>query len=177
MDQIFEPNQALHDIDEAHCRNQTQSFCYYSLYYALGLITVYFSAAVNQVSLPHAIAVHQVDGKKVLKQDYRTVILDGHYRRCSVRLAKDHDHLIWSVEPFCMRYASLIDWKPITLAQAIKPITLAQAINMSKISNVSTAIVRHERSFTDIVQNVLYYTRSFERTTRWLSSTSEVGTL
>lgn len=66
--------------------------------------------------------------------------------------AQGEDYLAWPVKPLQMRYAFRINENPITSPQEIK---------LSKIECISIEIVRRKTAFTDIIQSVLNYVRSF----------------
>lgn len=135
IDQIVDLSHPLreHGIEEVHCCALAQSYYRYTFDYARAITNVYFSAALGLAVVTYATAVHHVDGKKVLKEDCRMVMLDGHHRRLLMKTVKDEDHLMWTAGPLLMQCAFYLDRKLITPAQAI---------NLSKIVNISTAIVR-----------------------------------
>lgn len=152
VDQIFDHNYPLHDMDEMYFRALAQSFRGYSFSYANGLMTVNFSSVVNLAGATCTTAVHHIHGERVLKEHYFKVMLDGLHQCRSVELVRGEHHMAWAAKLFFMQYAFCIDGKPINPAQEIK---------LSKIVNISTAIVRCETSFTDTMQSVLNYVPAF----------------
>lgn len=98
-------------------------------------------------------AVHQDDGKKVLKDDRRVVMLEGHSRCRSAEMIRDEDRLVWAAKLLLVQYTFCIDKKLINPAQAIK---------ISKIEITSAAMVHRETSFTDTIQSVLNFARAFK---------------
>lgn len=50
---------------------------------------VYFSSTINPEGATYAIALRNVNGMKLLKDSYSTIMLDGHHRCRSVNLLKD----------------------------------------------------------------------------------------
>lgn len=51
-----------------------------------------------------------------------------------------------------MHYASRVDYKAIAPAQAIK---------LSKIANISTKLLRHYATYTDMIQSLMSFARAF----------------
>lgn len=71
--------------------------------------------------------------------------------RCrSEETLEDEEGVEWGAEPLRIRYALLVDSKPISTAQEIKP---------SKITSVTAVFVRREKAFTDSMQSLLRYVR------------------
>lgn len=112
------------------------------------LITVYFLAVGSSADATYATAVLHFDDEKVLKDDFRMVMLNDLHRCGSVELVRDEKHRAWATGPLCMRFVFLID---------VMGITPALEIKLGKIVNSSTAIVRAETSFTDAIQNDFHY--------------------
>lgn len=91
VDEIVHLNNPLRDIDEAQCRALEQSFCKYTFNNARGLTIVYVSAAVNLARAIYASAIHDIDCKRLFKDDYRMVMPDGRHQRRAVELVRNKD--------------------------------------------------------------------------------------
>lgn len=153
IDYVPDPEQPQCYIADILCRSVAQSSCTYTLDFARGLMTVYISAAVSSAGATYAPAVDNIDGKRVLKDDCRTVTLDGIHGRHLVDLVWNKNYLALVEKPLRMRYSIRIDMKPITSAQAIK---------LSNIANISAVVIRCGRSFIVTIQIFHSYARPFE---------------
>lgn len=76
MDLILDPDNPLHDIYGAYSHALPKLFCNYKYEYASSMIKVYFSPAVNPEGGIYKCAVHNIYGKKLLKQRYFIIILN-----------------------------------------------------------------------------------------------------
>lgn len=81
------------------------------------------------------------------------VIFNGWLRRRSVEILSDKEGVGWAPDSLLLLYAFCVD------DEAISP---AQAIKLSKIANISIAILRREAKFTDIIDSLLSYERPFK---------------
>lgn len=132
IDRIGDLSHSLRAVDKAHCHALAESFCNYTFDYARGPITVHFLAAVNPAGVTYATAVHRVDSKKSLKNDFHMFKFNPVHQRRSVELLRDEDHHAWAAKPLRIRYIFSIIGKPVTASQRIK---------LSIIANISPAIV------------------------------------
>lgn len=89
--QIVARNHSLRDIKESHCCALTKSLCKCKLDNERGLMTAYFFIAVNRVGATYDSAVHDVDGKKILKNDYGMVMLDDRNRGRTWEMVRDEN--------------------------------------------------------------------------------------
>lgn len=80
-------------------------------------------------------------------------MLDGHHRPRSVDILRGKVGVQWPAEPLRMRCAIRVDGKPISLAEVIQ---------LSKIAIVSTAVVRRQVIFSNILQRLLSYFQASE---------------
>lgn len=88
---IVNPNNPLHDVYESHCCSLAKPFRNYKYDYAHGTMNMYFSPVFNQEGATYVGAVHNIDGAKLLKDGYVTVILDGRHQRRSVEMLRGKD--------------------------------------------------------------------------------------
>lgn len=77
VDQIVDPNNLLHNINEVHCRVLAKLFCNYNYSFVRRTIKVYSPSAVSPEDVTYATASTTLDGMNVLKEDYCMVRLDG----------------------------------------------------------------------------------------------------
>lgn len=93
--------------------------CNYKIDHVLHLMTVQFLAAFNIAGAIHVTVVHLVSSNTVLKDDCRTVVVDGLHRRRLLELARDEDHLTWDAEALRMVYRSPTSENIITSAEEV----------------------------------------------------------
>lgn len=96
--------------------------------------------------------VHTVDDMKVLKDCYCIVLRDDRHWRRSVKMLRNKDGMEWASALFHLHYVFRFNSKAISSAQAIQ---------LSKIANLSTAIVRHGATLTVKTQGLLSYVQTF----------------
>lgn len=140
-----------------------QSSAIHTFDYFCGLMSVYISAPANGTEATYDIVVHHDNGRKELKDDCPMVMVDSRHRRSSVKHVRNADHLEWSAEPFPMAYLLCIDWRSIAPPQAVK---------LSKIKNLSTAIIRRATSFIDTIQSAPAMHKRLKNTLQCILSTS-----
>lgn len=150
VDKFLDPNHLPCNIRNVHCRASTQSFCNFTVDYVRCLKPFYCSAVV---STPGTTVAHQVDSKKVLKDDCPMFMLDGHYQCRIVGMIMDKDRLVFVLEPLSMQYPSHIDRRPRIPSQGIQ---------LSTMANISTATIRHGTNFKDSTYSVLNFVWAFE---------------
>lgn len=67
-------------------------------------MTTPLSCTVKPEGATYVIAVHNVDGMKLLNDGYYVVMLDGCHLRRSAKMLRDKDGIDCVVEPLGMRY-------------------------------------------------------------------------
>lgn len=115
------------------------------------MIKVYCLSTVNLEGATYDTALHTAEAMNVLKDGYRTEILDGLYRHQYCRIFLTKDGMEWASIPLRMRFAIYIDSKFILLPLAIK---------LSKVASISEAIVRRKATFLDTMQSLLSSARA-----------------
>lgn len=77
VDQTVDLGHSLQAIYKAYVSALARLLCNNLFEFRRGIITAYFSAAVNLASATYPTAVHHVESKKFFKGDYRMITLDG----------------------------------------------------------------------------------------------------
>lgn len=91
---------------------------------------------------------------KSLENGYCMVVLDSRHRRFSVKMVTDEDGVELLEETVCMRYAILVDEKPISSSQSLK---------ISKKENISTVVLQRKATFADKIQSLLSYAQAVQQ--------------
>lgn len=115
-------------------------------------MTAYFSSVANPDGATYATAMHNVDGRRFLKDSLYTVRVDSRHQYRAVQMFRDKGSLERASEPLGKRYALRVDDKPIPPSQRIEK---------SKIAIVSTVIRRREPALSDTMQSLLNYAKAF----------------
>lgn len=90
--------------------------------------------------------------KKVVSDKYLTIQRDSLRRRRSVGLVTGQDNLLW------LRSPQTCDTRFVLTGS---PVALSRAVMMSKIVNISIAIVSSEETSTNTVQGIVRYAGAF----------------
>lgn len=151
MDQISNPNNPLHVINEVHCRALVESFQNYSYNFASGTMNVFVLSAVDRVGATIPTAVQTADYKKLHREGYYMEMLDGRHHRHYVKILRIEEEIDWGSALVRMRYAFCVDGKAFSSAQKIK---------LRNIANNFTAIGRRKAMLTDKIKSHLSYTRT-----------------
>lgn len=77
VDQTVDSSSSLRTTDEAYCRAPAESSLNYNYKYAYDMTMVYVSSTVNTEGATYTTAMHNIDGRKLLKDDYCLVRVDG----------------------------------------------------------------------------------------------------
>lgn len=72
-------NKLQSNINKAHCSSLTEHFCNYNYVNARGMMTVYIFSTINPKVATYTTAVRNVYSMKLLKDGFRTVMINGHY--------------------------------------------------------------------------------------------------
>lgn len=98
-------------------------------------------------------AMQNVNGMKLPKDGYCTVMLNWHLQCSSVTLLRDEEGVERASDLLRMRCASLVDNKPILPAQSIQS---------SKLCNISNVLLGCKASFTNTIQSLERFGRPLE---------------
>lgn len=142
VDQIVKLNNPLRGIDEAHCRALVELPRSYKCHSAPNMMAAYILSAVDPEVASYAGAVHNIQGRKLLKDGYRMVMIDGRYLHCSVNMLRVEDGVGCTTDPLRIHFEFLFDGK------ATSP---AQSLIARKIANISTTFGPREETFTVIM--------------------------
>lgn len=137
---IFDANNALRDITEAHCCAQTKSFRNSKYYHMRGMLTVYFSIDMKSEDRTYFSVVYNFGRQKFLKDRCSVVMPDRRNQCHTEEFLKDVDVMRCSANSPRMSYVS---WR---YAKATSP---AWLIRLTYIAKRFTAYVRHKATFTE----------------------------
>lgn len=98
VNQIINFSYPLHEIDEAHCCALSQSVYNYKFDSAHILMTVYLSAALDSADTTSVTAVHYVDDKDAVKDQYCMCMLACFHQPHLVEMFRDEDYLATTAE-------------------------------------------------------------------------------
>lgn len=99
-------------------------------------------------------AAYSVDGVKLLKVGYGTVMPNGCNRRRWLNVITKYDGVVCKADPLHVYYALCINKNPSSTVKAMKN---------TKTENNSDGNVGRKVKITEIVQKVLRYQKSFEK--------------
>lgn len=93
---------SFRNFDESHHRVLAVLFHKSKYDWVHGIVTAFFSPAFNRVGTTHAGSLHNMYGKKLLKDGYCKVMLDERHRLRSVKLLRDDNGVSWAPDPLQM---------------------------------------------------------------------------
>lgn len=113
----------------------------------------YFFKTINPDGKTNATVVHSVEDRKLQKDGYCMFMLNGRHWRRSMEILRVEDSAECTFYLLRTRYVFCADGKSISPAQEIR---------LSKMANISMAIVRYKATFTDTSHSLLSYARACE---------------
>lgn len=167
VDQIVDHNRPLDDKCKERCHSLAQSFIYYTFEYACSLMDFLFTVEVNPAGVTYAITVNHANSKKVLKDDYHTLMLDGRHGRRSVEMVSDEAHLVLAPELLRMQHLFRITGKLIT--------QLRQS-DCTRYETFQPRLFVEERVLSILYRVSSTMRQRLKRTTRLVSSTCAIRT-
>lgn len=114
------------------------------------MMMLYCSGMFNRDEPTYATSASNAEGEKLLDDRYYDIMLDGNHRRHYVKMLRDKNAVEWTSESLRLHRAIRADDQPLSPAQEIK---------LSKIANISTAIVGGKAKKADPMQGSLSYVR------------------
>lgn len=111
VDQIVDSSNLLRDANDAHRCTLAKSFCIYKYGCACSMMAVYVSIVFNLEGAPYRSAVIYVNDKKVLKDFYCMVMLDGWPMHRYVDIQRNDDCKSWDADPVYLYSAFLVTWQ------------------------------------------------------------------
>lgn len=140
-------------MNGTHCRALLYSYNKYKYKHAYGIMYWrYLFLAVSLKVATYLKAVHNIHAKELIKDVYHMITLDRCYRYRFVELLIDEYRLTRPAYALQINHAFYPD---------NKGILLALDLNLRKIWNNSTTVIRHITTFSDNMQLLLSFIRTF----------------